>query len=156
MLISKNRIIPTAILVGACFAFTGAALTSTASADPGPVVVRCNGLVVTDKVPANWGPVAFVPANPNGNNVILGTMNRDVIFAGAGNDTICSLGGLDENWGEGGNDTIFSGTDDDRNLGGFGADRFDCGPGGSDVANGGGDLDVDVALPNCENQFSIP
>jgi Ca2+-binding RTX toxin-like protein len=164
-LISNNRIIPTAVLVGACFAFTGAALGSTAaassttavssaSAAAGPVVVRCNGLVVTDKVPANFVGI-FVPANPSANNVILGRGIRDVIKAGSGNDTICSLGGDDEIWGEGGNDTFFSGNENDRNLGGGGIDSFDCGSGSSDVANGGGEVG-DFARANCESQFDIP
>ncbi|MET0864364.1 MAG: hypothetical protein ABWZ98_08500 [Nakamurella sp.] len=172
MFTMKNRIASTTVLVGACFAFAGAALGSTASASTaaqsvaatsmvsaasaaaGPVVVRCNGLVVTDKVPAGFVG-AFVPVNPNGNNVILGTGGRDIIFAGAGNDTICSLGGPDENWGEGGNDTIFSGTGNDRNLGGFGDDRFNC-DAGVDTANGGAEVVGDIANVNCENQFDIP
>lgn len=153
MFIGKSKLIPTAVLFAACFAFTGAALGSTAAA-AGPVVIRCDGQVVTDFVPP--GGAVFVPVNPAGNNVILGTPGRDVIFAGAGNDRICSLGGPDENWGEGGNDRFFSGTGDDRNLGGGGADRFDCDAGTSDTANGGNDVDVDFALANCENQFSMP
>ena len=121
---NKYRIIPTAILAAACFAFTGAAFASTASAAAGPVVVSCNGLVVTDVVPA--GGALFVPANPAANNVILGTAGPDCIQAGAGNDTICSLGGADQNHGQDGNDTIFSGTGNDVNFGGNGIDRFAC------------------------------
>ena len=56
MLLNKNRIIPTAVLIGACFAFTGAAFASTAAA-AGPVAVTCDGLAVTDFVPAGGGTV---------------------------------------------------------------------------------------------------
>ena len=133
MFITTNRIIPTAVLVAACFAFTGAALASTAAA-AGPVVVSCNGLVITDVVPP--GGALFVPANPAANNVILGTAGPVWIPAGAGNDTICSLGGDDRNHGQDGNDTVLSGTGNDQNFGGNGIDRFGCDAGFDQVLSG--------------------
>lgn len=132
----KNRILPIAVLFAACFAFTGAALASTASAAAGPVALSCNGLVITDFVPP--GGALFVPANPAANNVILGTVGPDWIQAGAGNDTICSLSGADRNHGQDGNDTIFSGTGNDLNFGGNGIDRFACDSGADQALTGPG------------------
>ena len=145
MFLTKNRIIPTAVLAAACFAFTGAAFSSTASAAAGPVVVSCNGLVVTDVVPP--GGALFIPGNPAANNVILGTGGPDWIQAGAGNDTICSLGGADQNHGQDGNDTIFSGTGNDVNFGGNGIDRFACDAGVDQAFSGPA---VDIQDGTCE------
>lgn len=157
MLCSKNRIVPTAILVGACLAFTGAAFGSAASA--APVAARaasCNGLPVTDFVPA--GGALFIPAVPAANNVILGTNGPDLIKAGAGNDVVCAVAGNDRVDGEHGNDTIFGGDGRDRIAGGDGNDRlhgnnnddtFNCGP-GLDAASGGPGGDLDIGNPPCE------
>ena len=60
MLLNKNRIIPTAVLIGACFAFTGAALAARRSA-AGPVAVTCDGLAVTDSCRPRG---LFIPATP--------------------------------------------------------------------------------------------
>jgi Ca2+-binding RTX toxin-like protein len=92
---------------------TGAALLPTTNVDAAPLT--CGGF-----------PVTIVPANPDKANTINGTKNRDVIWAGAGGDTIK---------GKGGDDVICAGEGDDRIFPGDGADTI-YGDGNSNVSGG--------------------
>ena len=94
----------------------------------------------------------------NGNDVLVGTDRRDVIFAGGGNDRVSGGGGNDRIAGQAGNDrlsggtgrdnllggsgndALIGGTDDDRSLGGTGADRL-RGNAGNDRLLGGAGAD---------------
>jgi Ca2+-binding RTX toxin-like protein len=84
-------------------------------------VVKCNGVTATI-------------VRGNGNDVIVGTANRDVISAGGGRDIV---------FGKGGNDLI---------CGGPGADSLD-GMAGTDVLYGGTGRDVCWAAVASEHQF---
>ena len=76
-------------------------------------------------------------------DVIRGTNVGNTIFAGGGNDVICSLGGNDKAYGGDGKDRLFTGPGNDLADGGAAADRCDGGP-GADTAAG------------CELRFNFP
>ncbi len=90
-------------------------------------------------------------AGADGNDQINGYQGADTIEGGAGNDVLYGgddadllAGGEDDDvlHGEAGDDTLTGGTGDDQLFGHFGADVMDGGP-GSDALNGGqGDDDM--------------
>lgn len=135
----RNRILP-AVLFGACLTLAGGAFGSQASAAPPhddqptipcPPPPTCVGLQFTDFAPGGH----FTPANPNGNNIILGSPVADQISAGAGNDIICAIGGDDVVDGQAGNDRILGGAGNDTLFGGTGNDLI-SGEGGKDQIHG--------------------
>lgn len=111
----------------------------------------CNGVEVTVDLSSGDMPT-------EGDDVIRGTFDPDVIDALGGNDTICGLQGDDTiNGGDGsdkvfggegadmisggvGNDRLVGGAGDDTIRGGDGNDRIQGGD-GADVGNGEGGLD---------------
>ena len=97
--------------------------------EPEPEVLFCNGLEVTVNL-ANGD----VPTE--GDDVIQGTPNDDVIFSGGGNDTICALQGDDVIDGGDGFDAIYAGFGDDTVFGGAGNDMI-VGSLGVDFLSGG-------------------
>lgn len=86
------------------------------------------------------------------NEMILGLGVRDIIRAGAGNDTIDGKDGDDQLWGEAGHDMMYGGWGADRLDGGEGDDRLYAnygddiltGGAGSDYLEGGADIDAAV------------
>lgn len=86
------------------------------------------------------------------NETIIGMAARDMIRAGAGNDTIDGKDGDDQLWGEAGQDMIYGGWGADRLDGGDGDDRL-YGSYGNDILTGGagsdyleGGADTDTAV----------
>ena len=100
---------------------------------------RCGGLPVT--LTATPGEPLF---GTDGDDVILGTMLDDEIYAGGGNDVVCGLDGRDYIEGGPGNDTIFGGDDRDTVKGGSGADYI-VGGKGSDRLKGNSGRDTIVS-----------
>ena len=82
-------------------------------------------------------------------NVLVGTLGKDQIHGGGGDDTITGSGGDDKLWGDDGVDTIDGGADKDKIDGGAGDDVLGGGDGrdeltgglGADVMTGGADRD---------------
>ncbi len=140
MISFRNRIFP-AVLLGACLTLAGGALGPASAATPHedqptipcPPPPTCNGWQFTDFVPV--GGAVFVPANPNGINVILGSAGPDNIVAGGGNDIICAMAGNDVVDGQAGNDKIIGGAGNDTLVGGTGNDVI-SGEGGKDLIYG--------------------
>lgn len=91
---------------------------------PGAPPVLCNGQEITVNLGAGEMPT-------DGDDVILGTNEDDVINAGAGNDTVCALKG---------DDVIDAGVGADTVLGGSGSDTI-RGDRGNDTLKGGGGAD---------------
>ncbi len=111
--------------------------TAAAQNADGPL---CNGLAITVFLDQGDSPT-------DGDDVIVGTAQRDVINAGAGNDTVCGLGENDSIFGGSGNDTIVGGRGhdiltgglgDDVLLGGRGRDLLVAGPGDDLMRPGAG------------------
>ena len=105
----------------------------------------------------------------DGDDLIVGTGNSDLIFGGTGDDTLIGGGGDDFEYGEDGND-VFGNTSpthgdgladdagDDVLFGGDGNDRFVWEPGdGSDLINGGDDgADILRVFGNADaNDFTV-
>ena len=90
--------------------------------------VLCNGEEVTVNLALGETPT-------NGDDVILGTDDADVINGGAGNDIICGGDGADTINGGAGNDTIDGGQGRDVLRGGVGDDTL-RGQRGKDTLNG--------------------
>ena len=93
----------------------------------------CQGLAVTVDLAAGEVPT-------DGDDVIAGTDQADVIDAGAGDDVICALGGDDVIDGGLGRDRIQAGQGDDVVRGGPQRDRLSGGE-GHDVLSGGSGSD---------------
>jgi virginiamycin B lyase len=100
------------------------------------VLPTCDGREVTVDLSLGSRPTGSA-------DVIRGTNAGNTIFAGAGNDRICSLGGNDKVHGEAGKDRLFTGSGNDVADGGAAADRCD----------GGRGTDTAVA---CEARVNIP
>ena len=117
-----------------------------------PTTLICGALPVTVVLADGEVPT-------NGDDVILGTPDVDVINALGGDDTICGFGGDDVIDGGDGVDRIFAGAGDDQINGGAGNDFIAGGAGrdwingnngndrilggdGADVLNGGGGIDT--------------
>ena len=82
----------------------------------------------------------LILTNPNvpteGDDVLTGTVNADVIDALGGNDIVYGLAGDDQIDGGSGNDTLDGGADADTLTGGLGDDIYKCGMGsGQDVVS---------------------
>jgi Ca2+-binding RTX toxin-like protein len=155
--------------VGGALTFTSVAFAPQAMAAQTPCVTAG----ITDVVPP--GGALFIPANPNGNNVIQGTLGNDHIEAGAGDDVICGLAGNDEIFGQDGadvvygqagndeieggndNDTLFGNEGTDFMYGNAGDDSARCGDGGGDLFDGGaGGVDVLLVTDGCEVAPNVP
>lgn len=93
-------------------------------ARPGPIYIVQD---VTEFVP----PPSIV--GTNGDDVITGTPDRDVIFAGDGSDTIDGVDGADIILGGYGDDTIYGGAGADVLVAGSGNDTVYGGPGADTV-----------------------
>ncbi len=95
----------------------------------------------------------------DGDDRIVGTFARDVIHAGAGNDTVSGEGGNDDLYGEDGDDTLSGGAGDDYIDGGLGADTIYGqggintihGRAGNDTIVGGDDRDVIYGEEDIDN-----
>jgi Ca2+-binding RTX toxin-like protein len=92
---------------------------------------KCQGLDVT--IEAQPGRTTNGTA---GDDVILGTEERDNINGGGGNDIICGMGGNDSIRAGDGNDSITGGDGNDRILGDRGDDYL-YGENGDDYLDGG-------------------
>jgi serralysin len=85
----------------------------------------------------------------NGNDVLLGNVNADILDGKGGNDTISGGAGLDILLGQAGDDTLNGEAGNDTLLGGIGIDTLNGGTGtdvlygedGNDIINGGADND---------------
>lgn len=95
--------------------------------------------------PAELGARSFLPScagepatlvGTNGDDDLVGTDRRDIIFAGLGNDTVTGLGGDDLICGGFGDDFIDAGPGNDTVIAGPGADTI-RGRDGQDLINGG-------------------
>lgn len=73
-----------------------------------------------------------------GDNRLVGTINRDVIYGLGGNDTIYALAGNDRVEGNNGNDKISGGQGADRLFGGKNADTISGAPGDDVIAGDAG------------------
>lgn len=109
-------------------AVPGTLAVATSLLSPTPAAVAgepatCAGQMVTIDLS---DPGAPDPKRPE-SDVILGTPEFDVVFAGAGDDVVCGVG-------EG--DSIYLGPGDDLALAGAGSDSV-SGGGGTDVIRGG-------------------
>jgi Ca2+-binding RTX toxin-like protein len=91
----------------------------------------CLGSPVTDHVVLGQ---TFV--GDSSSEVIIGTVERDDIDGGGGNDKICSLAGIDRVHGGTGDDQILGGSNRDTTFGDSGADVLHDGDAG-DIARGG-------------------
>ncbi|WP_432488511.1 ExeM/NucH family extracellular endonuclease [Kineococcus sp. SYSU DK018] len=104
------------------------------SSDHDPIVLgidldeRCQGLVPTIR-------------GTDGDDVLAGTNQRDVIMGLGGDDVITGGNGEDVVCGGAGDDRLAGGNGDDTLLGGFGDDRL-AGANGADVLVGGPGADV--------------
>jgi Ca2+-binding RTX toxin-like protein len=125
--------------IAAGLALLGSALVAQAVAapSPNPETPRCGGQLATI-------------IGTDGDDVLHGTPERDVIWGGrgddvihgaGGNDVICGGPGDDVIYGERGNDRIFGGPGEDRLYGGHGDDRI-LGGGGGDFIHGGLGIDI--------------
>ncbi|WP_439594606.1 calcium-binding protein [Falsiroseomonas sp.] len=90
-----------------------------------------------------------------GHDVVTGTGQEDVIFAGSGNDKVAAGGGNDQAYGEagndvlagnGGNDLLFGGAGHDTLNGGAGEDQLQGGDGDDSLDGGAGDRAADLAF----------
>ncbi|MGH3928100.1 MAG: hypothetical protein ACRDTT_35440, partial [Pseudonocardiaceae bacterium] len=84
---TTSRVWRTAVLIGGSLLLSGAVLAPQ-SLGASSAVPTCNGVAVTDFVPAG-GALYVPPVNPNGPNVILGTPGPDNIDARGGADIVC-------------------------------------------------------------------
>jgi hypothetical protein len=109
-------------------------------------VPTCNGLEATiighegDNI-LEGTPEDDVIVGLDGNDVIYGEGGNDIICGGLGDDIIYGNGGNDVLRGDDGNDVLNGGTGDDRLIGSGGHDIL-SGGGGNDRLIGGGDADV--------------
>ena len=97
-----------------------------------------------------------------GNDVIVGTEERDVIRSMSGDDIVCGLGGNDDISGSAGEDILCGNEGDDNIRGGSHNDQIDAGPGDDDVNAGSFDdvcTEGDVAgerIRSCETVIAQP
>jgi len=77
-------------------------------------------------------------ANANYKTPFGDVINGDMLFSGAGNDTVYGYGGNDFLAGERGNDKLYGGTGDDSLYGGVGDDYLDGGSGTNEMDGGSG------------------
>ena len=113
----------------------------------GIAVVLLIALFASDQGAAVSASCNGVPATivgTAGQDRILGTNARDVVYGGSGNDTISGLNGDDLLCGGPGNDLLDGGNDNDLLDGTFGDDRL-LGDNGNDKLFGGPGDDVIVA-----------
>lgn len=113
------------------------------ASDHDPLVIGI--AAATDpRSPHCYGKPATI-VGTDGNDVLFGTHEADVIVAGAGSDIVFGLGGDDvvcggdgKDWvfGGPGNDVVLGGADDDALYGGLGDDTL-IGGGGQDALYGG-------------------
>jgi Ca2+-binding RTX toxin-like protein len=131
------------VLAGSALAVSLLSFTVDQAAQAEPS--QCNGLPVTDQVPANGLFIGTGAAE-----VISGTFGADTIIGGGGNDTICGWSGNDEidggeqvDWISGGedNDTIDGWGSGDVLYGNEGDDTIQGGD-GNDIVRGGDDTDT--------------
>src|SRR5262249_44742275 len=80
---------------------------------------------------AGGGNVGNIVYGGAGNETINGTGQGDIIYGGSGNDTIKGNNGDDIIFGGSGNDTISGENGNDIIIGGFGADQLSGGGGNS-------------------------
>ena len=78
-----------------------------------------------------------------GNDMVTGTGQDDVIFAGSGNDTVAGGAGNDQLYGEAGNDVLSGGAGSDLLFGGAGHDTLNGGAGQDQLQGGDGDDSLD-------------
>ena len=105
--------------------------TTTTTTVPTPAGPTCAGVPVTVDLSKGERPT-------EGDDVILGTNQRDVISALGGDDLICARGGDDSIFAGSGKDRIFAGAGDDEITGGTEADRIRAGSGNDTIRGGDG------------------
>ncbi|MER7557769.1 calcium-binding protein [Nocardioides sp. NPDC126508] len=108
-------------------------------------VPTCDGSIVTVNLATGDAPT-------EGDDVILGTAEADVIDGRAGDDIVCGDDGADTIRGGPGNDKIFGGAGDDRSRDGGGNDHVDLGAGKDQVSYEDATTGVSVALSNTDVQ----
>jgi Ca2+-binding RTX toxin-like protein len=113
----------------------------------------------SDEAPRCLGEVATI-VGTTGDDVLRGTEEPDVIWAGPGDDTIhggrgndliCGGAGDDVIWGGRGNDRVNAGGGEDRVYGGLGDDKLNGGPGDRDEVGGGLGIDLVSGGPGDED-----
>lgn len=116
--------------------FVPAGATVTAAGNTGNGSVR---ITYTDPADLRCGGLRITKFGTDGNDVIGGTPNRDVILAFGGNDTVHGGGGNDVICGGSGADTIHGDSGADTILGGSGTDVLNGGVGADKIRGGRGD-----------------
>ena len=108
---------------------------------PGIPVATCFGRLVTVDLSRGQQPT-------DGDDVILGTPDRDIIEAGGGDDIVCAGGGDDIVQGGAGDDRLVGGGSNDVLVGEGGNDALEGGIGDDDICLGG--AGQNVSGPGCE------
>lgn len=162
-----------ALLVLAAITGYAALLTTTTSGidvisltvDPSdfiPAVCRANGITsITGYTPSNGNDLLIGDDNPNvidglnGDDCIIGNGGGDTIYGGNGDDVIVGGNGDDIIYGGNGDDVIYGGAGDDQLYGENQGDTLYGGP-GADSLDGGRHNDVcytdidDTSVTDCE------